>query len=74
MSLLKCSLSGNVSRKKECWMCVQNGRFLSCKAVTAGRLGVCEEAPVAKGDSSAGRCQEGVVLPIRGEGRGRRVV
>ena len=55
-------------------MCVQNGRFLSCKAVTAGRLGVCEEAPVAKGDSSAGRCQEGVVLPIRGEGRGRRVV
>lgn len=49
-------------------------RFLSCKVVTVGRLGVCEEAPVAKGDSSAGQCQEGLVLPSRDGRRGRRVV
>lgn len=29
-------------------------------------LEVCEEGPVGKGDSSAGQCQEGLVLPRRG--------
>jgi len=55
-------------------MCVQNGRFLSCKAVTVGSCGVCDEAPVANGGSSAGRWQEGLVLPGGGGSRGRRIV
>lgn len=36
-------------------MCVQSGRFYLVKGVTAGRIGVCEEAPVAERDSSAGQ-------------------
>lgn len=49
-------------------------KILSCKAVTMGRFVVFEEAPVAKGNSSARQWQEGLVQPSRGGGRDRRVV